>query len=103
MNFNIQSMQNNISKINRKRKYDNFCGNFQIVSHDKQSSTQRITRENKRLRVEVSNLNHRITLLEIQLQNLCLEVKEMKEMKEVKNEEVHIDKIPCELEMFYYA
>ena len=82
MNFtnmqNMQNMQNipNIqqNKINRKRKYDNFCGNF--VINTPSSTTQRIIRENKRLKIEVINLNQRISLLEIQLQNLSLVVKE---------------------------
>jgi len=106
MNFtnmqNMQNMQNipNIqqNKINRKRKYDNFCGNF--VINTQSSTTQRIIRENKRLKIEVINLNQRISLLEIQLQNLSLVVKEI---KEIKKEQTDNDEIPPELNMFYYA
>ena len=105
MNFtNMQNMQNipntqhNQNKINRKRKYDNFCGNF--VINTQFSTTQRIIRENKRLKIEVINLNQRISLLEIQLQNLSLVVKEI---KEIKKEQTDNDEIPPELNMFYYA
>ena len=111
MNFtipNIQNMQNiqNMPKINRKRKYDNFCGNFEIKAQP--SLANRLIRENKRLKLEVINLNQRISLLETQLQNLSLVVTEMKrEMKkEIKTEmkKKHTeDEIPSELRMFYYT
>ena len=103
MNFtnmqNIPNIQQN--KINRKRKYDNFCGNF--VINTQSSTTQRIIRENKRLKTEVVNLNQRISLLEIQLQNLSLVVKEIKKDMAVKKEQKDNDEIPPELDMFYYA
>mgnify|MGYP003326613902 CR=1 FL=1 len=90
-----------MAKINRKRKYDNFCGNFEIKTQP--SLTQRMMRENKRLKIEVINLNERISLLETQLQSLSLIVKEIKkEMnKDIKNGQT--DEIPSELKMFYYT
>lgn len=115
MNFTVPNMQNiqnmqNIPKINRKRKYDNFCGNFEIKAQP--SLTNRLIRENKRLKLEVVNLNQRISLLETQLQNLSLVVTEMKveikkeikkEIKvEIKKEQTQ-DEIPSELKMFYYT
>jgi len=90
MNFNTIS-----NKTSRKRKYDNFCGNFQVVSSF--SSTKRPTvhsirnslaNENKRLKSEIYCLKQQIKELETKLELMYLEN---------KNEE-----IPCELEMFYY-
>lgn len=108
MNFTVPNIQNmqNIPTINRKRKYDNFCGNFEIKAQP--SLSNRLIRENKRLKLEVINLNQRISLLETQLQNLSLIVTEMKveikkEMKtEIKKEQTE-DEIPYELKMFYYT
>ena len=106
---NIQNMQR-ISKINKKRKYDNFCGNFEIKTQP--SLANQLIRENKRLKLEVINLNQRISLLETQLQNLSLVVTEMKtdikkeikrEMKSEINKEQTEDEIPSELKMFYYT
>jgi hypothetical protein len=113
---NIQNMQNmqRISKINKKRKYDNFCGNFEIKTQP--SLANQLIRENKRLKLEVINLNQRISLLETQLQNLSLVVTEMKtdikkeikkeikrEIKSEINKEQTEDEIPSELKMFYYT
>jgi hypothetical protein len=93
MNFTVPNIQN-MSKINKKRKYDNFCGNFEIKAQP--SLTKRLIRENKRLKLEVINLNQRILLLETQLQNLSLVVTELKK-------EQTEDEIPSELRMFYYT
>lgn len=108
MNFTVPNIQNmqNIPKINRKRKYDNFCGNFEIKTQP--SLANQLIRENKRLKLEVINLNQRISLLETQLQNLSLVVTEIKaeikkEMKtEIKKEQTE-DEIPPELRIFYYT
>ena len=108
MNFTVPNIPNtqNMPKINKKRKYDNFCGNFEIKTQP--SLTNRLIRENKRYKLEVVNLNQRISLLETQLQNLSLVVTEMKaEIKnEIKNEikkEQTEDEIPSELRMVYYT
>lgn len=93
MNFNsIQNIQN-IQK--KKRKYDNFTSDFERVS-DVQSLNP-IIRENKRLRLEVFNLNNRIKLLETHFQMLSLEV------SEINKRLIKQDEIPSELKMFYYT
>jgi len=95
MNYNsIQNIQH------KKRKYDNFTsGNFEKNSH--KQTLNPIIRENKRLRLEVINLNNRIKLLETQFQNLYLEVNEIK--KKMVIQQVQTDEIPPELKMFYYT
>jgi len=92
MNFtNIQNTQNN-QKISRKRKYDNFCGNFQIPIKNKKNYLNTLYNDNKRLKTQVYNLKEQIKILENKISNLSLETKEEKKDND----------IPCELAMFYY-
>ena len=90
--------------MNRKRKYDSFCNNSQIITHNPNSIISRIAYENKKLKIDVQYLKYTIDDLVKQIQNLTLEVKKVKNIQnKYLGKEDKEDKIPDELQMFYYA
>lgn len=90
--------------MNRKRKYDSFCNNSQIITYNPNSIISRIAYENKKLKIDVQYLKYTIDDLVKQIQNLTLEVKKVKNIQnKYFGKEDKEDKIPDELQMFYYA
>jgi hypothetical protein len=85
-----------MNKICKKRKYNDFCGIFEI-KYPPQNFTNRLLNDNKRLKTEIYHLKKIIENLELKFQNLSLTVKKIKENNQHKEE-----KIPDELKMFYY-
>ena len=76
----------------------------QTITYNPNSIISRIAYENKKLKIDVQYLKYTIDDLVKQIQNLTLEVKKVKNIQnKYLGKEDKEDKIPDELQMFYYA